>query len=183
MRPLLTLAALVVAAGSCRAEPVENPEFKNWSQFKAGATATLKTESEFNGMKSEIVITNKLVEVGADKLVLETTTVSKFNGMEFKQPPTKRDVTKTIDLPKAAGDKPTAKPEKPEGTTEEGTETLKIDGKDVKTKWVKFKNKTPDGDVEGQTWTSDDVPGMVVKNVTKTKTVTTTMTLTEFKKP
>lgn len=181
MRPLLTLALLFLAAGVGRADPIENPEFKQWAAFKAGATATLKTESEFNNMKSEITITTKLIEVGADKLVVETTSASKFNGMEFKQPPTKRDVPKTIDIPKAPADKPKA--EKPEGKTEEGTETLKVGGQDVKTKWVKYTAKTADGEVVSQTWTAEDVPGTVVKLVTKTKTVTTTMTLTEFKKP
>ncbi|QEL20343.1 hypothetical protein [Limnoglobus roseus] len=181
----LALATLALAAGLGWAEPFENPTYKQWAAFKPGATATVKTESEFNNMKSEVTIISKLVEVGKDKLVLETTTVSKFNGMEFKQPPTKQDVLKTIDLPKtpATGDKPKDKSEDPKGKTEEGTETLKVGGQDVKTKWVKYKNKTTDGEVESQTWMSDEVPGQIVKSVTKTATVKTTMELTEFKKP
>lgn len=185
MRPLLTLAALVLAVGVGRADSIENPEYKSWSAFKPGCVATLKTESEFNNMKSEITITNKLVEVGKDKLVLETTTVSTFNGMEIKQPAMKRDVPKTIDIPKATGDKPKDQPkaEKPEGKTEEGTETLKVGGQEIKTKWSKYTAKTADGEVVSQTWTSEEVPGTIVKSVTKTATVTTTMQLTEFKKP
>lgn len=183
MRLILSLLAVVLAAGVCHADPVDNPEYKNWAGFKPGTTTTMKMDSDFNGTKSEVTITSKLVEVGADKLVIETVTASKIGGMEFKQPATKRDVPKTIEVGKpAAGDKP-ANPSKPEGTTEEGAETLKVGGVEVKTKWYKYKAKTAAGEAEGQTWTSDEVPGQVVKSVTKAGGVSTKMELTEFKKP
>ena len=37
-------------------------------------------------------------------MTVETTTVSKFNGMEFKSPAAKREITKTIKLPAGASD-------------------------------------------------------------------------------
>ena len=37
-------------------------------------------------------------------------------------------------------------------------------------------------EVEGQSWTSDDVPGSIVKMVTKTATFSSTMELVEFVK-
>jgi hypothetical protein len=182
---LLPMIALALAAGAVRAETIDNPEYKSWSAHKAGTTVTMKTVSEFDKMTSEITTTNKLVEVGKDKLVLETEVVSKVMGMEFKQPATKRDVPKTIDIPKAdPGKAPKAeKPEKPEGTTEEGTETLKIGATEVKTKWFKAKVKTPAGEAESQTWMSDDVPGGLVKVVSKVGDTKTTIEVTEFKKP
>lgn len=183
MRTLLTLTALVAAVSLGRAETIDNPAFKSWSNFKPGTSITMKTESEFNKMKSEIVIVTKLVEVGKDKCVVEVETITKVNGMEFKSPAMKQDVPKSFDVPKPKdGEKP-AKVEKPETTMEEGKETLKISGIEVKTKWTKYKTKTKEGDHEGQTWMSDDVPGGLVKSVSKAGDVTSTTELIEIKKP
>src|SRR4051812_12842445 len=98
--PLLaSVAALVLAAGSARAEDIPNPEFANWSKFPKGTSVTHKQTAEAAGVKTEVVITMTLIEVGADKLVIESTGVNKSNGMEFKAPAKKRDVPKTIKLP------------------------------------------------------------------------------------
>ncbi len=56
---------------------------------------------------------------------------------------------------------------RPDGTTDEGKENLKIGGTEYKTKWYKFKRKQDGVDVEGQIWMSDDVPGKLVKATRK----------------
>ena len=129
---------LVVPAVAAAQEKIDNPEFASWSKFKKGTGVTLKSTTEFNKTSNETLITFTLVEVGADKLVIETTSVAKFNGMEIKVPPMKRDVTKTIELPKGAKKEDFAAG-KPAGTTEEGTETLKVGGVEVKTKCTSTK--------------------------------------------
>jgi hypothetical protein len=183
---LASVAVLVLSAGVSRAEDtVDNPEFTTWSKFKKGTSITLKTTSAFNNMTTEITSTTTLVEVGADKLVVETSSVTKFNNMEIKAPPAKRDVMKTITLPKGVKKEDlTAK--KPPGTFEEGTETVKVGGTEVKTKWFKFKAEMDGTKTEAKMWTSDDVPGSMVKmESTTTGKVATTlkMELVEFKKP
>jgi hypothetical protein len=182
MRTLLTLAALVAVVSAASAEPIDNPAFKSWSKFKPGTQISMKTESEFNKMKSEIVIVSKLVEVGADKCVIEVETTTKINGMEFKAPAMKQDVPKTYDLPKPKDGKG-PKVETPDVQKEEGKETLKIGGVEVKTTWMKYKSKSKAGESEGQTWMSDDVPGGLVKSVSKSGDVSTKTELIEIKKP
>lgn len=185
MTKLIRLVAVAVAvafATSARADDkVENPEFKNWSKFKAGTTVSMKTTIDAGGMKFEGAMTNKLVEVKDDKVVVETEAVSKVNGMEFKVPAQKRDVVKTLDKPQPGFD---AKTGKPEGTTEEGKEKVKVGGTEYECKWYKFKNKqklpTGEEEAEGQIWMSDDVPGMVVKMTTKTKSGGMSMEATEI---
>jgi hypothetical protein len=177
---VLALCAAPVAAD----EMVPNPEFASWSKFKKGASVTLKSVNEFNKMKSESVITMTLVEVGADKLVLETVAVSKINGMEFKSPADKRDVPKTFTIPKVEKPKDDPKVEKPK--TEEGTETLKVGGVEVKAKWYKTTFEVMGTKTEAMNWTSDEIPGGLVKSVTKSTgaaAATFTMEVTEFKKP
>ena len=181
-RALAVVIALAAAPVlSVAAEKMDNPEFKAWSQQKAGTIVTYKATNDFGGMKSETTITNKLIEVGAEKAVVETSTVTTVAGMEIKGPATKRDVLKSVDVP--AGKKPD-NIGKPEGTFEEGTEDVKVGGTTYKTKWYKFKTEKP-VKAQGQIWTSDEVPGQLVKMVTKLEgqvTGSTTMELVEVKK-
>lgn len=182
---LASVVCVVLAAGSARAEEIDNPEFASWSKFKKGTVVTLKTSSTAANVTSEISVTSTLVEVGADKVVVETTSVSTFNGMEFKSPAVKREITKTLKLP-AGVKKDDFKGGKPPGTTKEGTETVKIGGTEYKTKWFEYTNEVAGNKTEAKMWTSDDVPGTMVKMESKTTgtvTATVKMELVEIKKP
>jgi hypothetical protein len=187
-RPVVALAVLaLVACPAAAQDSVPNPEFASWSKYKPGTRVTLKSTSEAAGVNSEFTMTTTLVEVGADKLVVETETVVNAGGMEFKTPGQKRDVPKSVAIPKGAKkENQPAAAGKPPGTYEEGTETLKVAGTEVKTKWYKYKTEQDGIKVESQMWMAEDFPGMLVKNVTKTSgTVasTTRMEVVEFKKP
>ena len=189
MRPdRLTITAVVIAlfpAFAMAQDTVPNPEFASWSKFKKGTSITHKATTETGGATSEVLLTSTLVEVEADKVVIETTSVAKVNGMEFKSPPMKRELAKTITLPKGAK-KEDATVGKPSGTVEEGTETLKVSGVEVKAKWYKFSAQVDKVKSEGKTWMSEEVPGMLVKTEVSTSGMfasKTKMELIEFKKP
>ncbi len=176
----LAVAVALTAAVARGEDKVENPEFKGWSKYKAGTSVVLKMSTEAGGQKFEATMTNKLLEVKDDKLVVETESVTKFNGMDIKAPAQKRDVAKTLDKAPMGFD---AKTGKPEGTTEEGKEKVKIGGTEYECKWYKFKSKqklpTGEEEVEGQIWMSDDVPGTMVKMTSKTKAGGMTLEATE----
>ena len=180
------VACLTLFAGALRAEDtVPNPEFANWSKFKKGTSVTHKSTSEVMGITSEVVITTTLVESGADKLVLESTSVAKVNGKDFKPPPFKRDVAKTVPIAKGLK-KEEFTAGKPPGTSEEGAETLKIAGIELKTKWYKYAADVNNIKSEGKSWMSDEVPGMLVKSeITTSGTIASKMKmeLVEIKKP
>jgi hypothetical protein len=184
------LVLLSMAVGTSVAQDtIDNPEFAAWKKFKKGTSVTMKATSSAMGFSSEMLTTMTLVEVGDDKVVVETSGMSKAMGMEFKIPATKRDVPKTVQIPKGAK-KPDPKgepePKKPEGTYEEGTETLKIAGTELKTKWYKFRSEMGGIKTDAKMWVSEDVPGGMVKmEATTTGTVAseTRMELIEFKKP
>lgn len=182
----LAVAVVALWAGAAAAQgTIDNPEFATWSKFPKGTVVTMKLTSTAAGMTTETVMTHKLVEVGADKLVVESATTVKANGMEFASPGAKRDVAKTITLP-AGAKKEDVAGGKPPGTVEEGTETLKISGIEVKAKWYKIKLEAGGNKTETKTWMSDSVPGMMVKmEATTSGTVasTTKMELVEIKKP
>src|SRR5438067_10489287 len=178
-------AVLALPPAAVAQEKIDNPEFASWSKFKKGTSVTIKSLSTFGDTKSEVLVTSTLVDVGADKLVVEMSSVVKANGMEFKTPGMKRDVTKTIELPKGAKKEDFTRG-KPMGTTEEGTETVKVAGTEVKAKWYKYKVEIDGTKTEAKMWVSDDVPGMMVKNeMTTTGKINSTMKMevVEFKKP
>src|SRR5262249_6156217 len=123
---LLSTALLAMVTTSAFAqEKVDNAEFATWKKFKKGTSITLKITSTVAGMSSEVTTTTTLVEVADDKVVIESSGVTKAGGMEFPIPASKRDVPKTIVIQKGEQG-PGAVAPKPEGTYEEGTETVKI---------------------------------------------------------
>jgi hypothetical protein len=183
---LVTLFILAPAAIASADETIDNPEFANWSKFKPGTSVTIKTVTEFNGMSTESTAKTTLLEVGSDKIVIETAISMTVNGMKIDVPAMKRDVTKTITLTdeyKKA--KAEAEKQQAQVKTEEGTETLTIGGVECKCKWRRSKISTMGSDVESKIWMCDDVPGVTVKMESSTSGATPVKTkyeVTEFKK-
>ncbi len=184
-RMCLTLVLLASAAGFASAADIDNPEFAAWAKFNKGASVTKKTIDTVADSIIENTTTLTLVEVGADKLVLEDVTVGKTKGGETKLPPMKRTIPKTLKLP-AGAKADDFKGGKPKGTYEEGTETVKAGGAEIKTTWYKAKTESNGVKTETKTWVSDDVPGGVVKlerTIVGALTTTRKTDLVEFKKP
>jgi hypothetical protein len=182
---LLAVTAAAVWSGTAAAqETVENPEYKNWSQFKKGASVTLKMTATASGMTIETLVTTTLVEVGT-KLKLEMTSITKAGGMEIKSPPFAREVEKTLTLPPGAKAED-VKAQKPEGRFAEGSETVKVAGTEFKTKWYQSKIEAQGLKTETKQWMCDDIPGGMVKmEATTTGAAGSTMKMevVEFKKP
>lgn len=188
MRRLSVLPAvlLALAAGPAAAQAmIENGEFSAWHKFLKGTAITTRMTSTAGGQTSEVTMSVTLLDVGPDKVVLEAAAVTRAKGMEVKMPAVKRDVPRTITLPKGTPRPPPAGA-RPEGTYEEGTETLKVGGTEVKAKWYKVKNETGGVKSDARMWISVDVPGMMVKmEATTTGAVASESKLEvlEFKKP
>lgn len=189
MRPTRMFAAAVLAvfAGglALAQEKVENPEYASWAKHKKGTAVTLKSTTVAGAINSESVITTTLADIGADSLTVEMAVTSKVNGMEFKNPPIKREIAKSVALP--AGVKKEDFGKVAAGAkAEEGTETVKVGGAEYKAKWYKSKTKAGDGEVESKVWMSDDVPGGLLKTVATTTgatPATVTLEVVEVKKP
>jgi hypothetical protein len=182
-----SVVVLALVAGAARAdETVPNPEYANWSKFKKGTSVTMKTITTGSGVTSEIRSTSTLVAVGADKVVVEYTSVTTVSGMELKLPVTTREIPKTIAKVKEVKKDKDAPNTPKEVANEEGAETLKALGQEFKTKWRSNKVEVAGTTSVSKVWLCDDVPGMMVKmesTVTGAVASTTKMELVEFKKP
>lgn len=139
---------------------------------------------------SEVITTSTLLEIGPDKVLIESTAVVKEKVMDFKAEPEKKQEPRTILLPQGLPKGLTREDYlagKPPGATEEGTETLTIGGRQVKTKWYKHSTDVGKGNaLQGKLWISRDVPGNVVKSeviITGTFASTLKLELVELKIP
>jgi len=181
-RAFCSLAVLALAVSAARAAEVDNPEFAQWAKYKKGTSVTLKATTTVAGTTSESFTTTTLLDVTDTKLVIETVTVMKVAGMEFKTP-FKRDVPKKVTVPDVKVD---PKVKVPEVKTVTGTETLKVAGLELKTKWTATTIEAAGTTTEMKIWMSDDVPGTMVKSESTTKGAfasSTKIELIEFKKP
>ena len=197
LRPILLFAAIALIgfSGTAMAEEmVDNPAYKAWASYKPGTSVTRKmnTEMSMNNMKMESTMTQKLLEVTAEKVVVET---AMENGMPRRgglcpMAPHKADIPAKIEKSKLdsalASDDGKAKVT----NVKDGTDTVEVKG-------TKLDAKTKDMDVEMEKegmkmtghikqWLTDTIPGgnarMVVNNkidqgeMSMDMTVTTTVT-------
>jgi hypothetical protein len=166
-------------------EMVENPEYSSWAKFPKGTTVRMKSISTVNGKTSEVIVTLTLLEAGPEKVLIESVSTEIRKGKDFKTEPVKREIAKTIALPKGLTKEDFAAT-KPPGTTAEGSETLKVGDMELKVVWYKYRAEVDGTKIEGKRWVSNQVPGNIVKNeITSSGVFSSTLNLelAEIKKP
>jgi uncharacterized Zn-binding protein involved in type VI secretion len=176
-------AALVCGAASAGGPPlvekpqmVDNPAYQSWAKFKAGSFATLtSTTTQDELVSTNTKITYTLKEVTAEKVVVEVKTVTVTDEEETELP------AETVEYPAKI-----AKPQEVPGTktVAEGTKAITVNGKEIATKCVKTETTQDGVTVTTTVWTSESVPGGMVKSVTETggdMPTTTELVLTDYK--
>src|SRR5688572_5939551 len=120
----------------------ENPEFGYWSNSKAGSWVKLKMEMDASGVKMLLQSTHTLLEVGADKVVVEQKTKVSVNGMEQPEATEKEEIFKD-------------KEKTPLKIEKEGDEEIEVAGKKLKCRWVEGIQK----ESKVKFWLSKEIPG------------------------
>jgi hypothetical protein len=210
----LAVCAVLALSSAAFAEQIDNPEYTQWSKYKAGTFVSLKQATEMPGMASmpgmpagmdmsammpQITITTKLTEVKPDALTLEVTTSTTQMGQT-------RDnkVTRTVPV---KIDKPATNPAATQGASaelknmKEGKDTVEVKGKKIDTITREYDTITTASPTAGgrgalagtstpttahmKVWTSQEVPGGMVKSETTTKMeemgdMKMTMTLVDY---
>jgi len=172
LRSVLASVALFATTAPVLAEDKEmtdNPYYKFWSKSKVGATVTLKettktaaAEKGEKGDEDVKQITHKLLELTAEKAVVETVvTEGEVFGLVESAPtkhiyPAKMSKEVLVDLLKETG----AKGEQV---------TVKIGDKELKVTHLTGTVKGKDDEVAFSIWLSDEVPGSIAKRVRTTK--------------
>lgn len=127
----------------------DNPEFPYWKNHKPGATAkyAIEMNQAGNAMKGEM--SRVLLEVAADKCVVER----------------KGKITvgdQTVDIP-AEKEDVKAKEDKPEKILKESTEEIEVAGKKMKCRYLETEKEEEGGKTFAKVWANEEVPGGVVK--------------------
>ena len=169
MSKVLAVAAIQALVS---AQDVDNAEYKSWSGSKVGTAVKSKMVSEAMGNKTEMDQVVTLVELTADKAVIETVMTMMGNAM----PGQKREIpAKVKSAP--AGDAKGVKPV-------EGDEEIEVAGKKVKCHWVETTSDANGMKTVSRIWQSKDIPGgmaKMVSNSTGSMTSSTTLTVVEIK--
>lgn len=185
--PLFAMAALVltfVVVASAKAEEVEHPIYKSWARFPVGTSITLRsiTEREDQSGRITSTIRQTLIKLEDARAVLEEVTTTDSGGEEFTYPP--REVTHKRMFPLLPG----VQREdigKPSGTIASGEENLEAAGGPIPTSWFDSKGRVEAGETFTRTWMSDEVPGRLVKTITRVPAAESrsTIELIEIKTP
>jgi hypothetical protein len=183
------LFVFLAPAAWAQDEMVPNPFYKFWAGSKPGATAVHLERTKITGPEEKLSpdgidekrIAYKLLEVTDDRVTVEMiVTEQDFLGY-VQSAPTKQIYPANIKKAHlerfllAEGGNP-------------GDDTVKVDGKDMQVKTLAGTIKEPSGEnVEFKLWLSNEVVGMIVKQVRTTRQkgemiAETTTTLESFKK-
>jgi hypothetical protein len=153
---LLAGVAMLVVPAMAGQEMIDNPAYQNWSAFKVGAMSKVEGETKMGPNTTKMEMTYTLKELTDEKAVIEVATVMHVAGQKIEQKQTQNIPAKI------------AKPEEPKDAEKtEGTETLTIDGKEVKCKWIETTKKQGAMTIKAKVWSSEKIPGGMAKMESK----------------
>jgi hypothetical protein len=156
----LGVCLLTSASRAADEEMVDNPQYKSWARHKVGSSVTHEMTSSVGGQNFKSTITNKLAELTPEKAVLEVATKLDIAGVP-PQPAQKIEVAAKVKKSEAAAGQmpPGVKGE----VKDKGTEKVSVGGKSYTCKVQEFTGESQGVKMKGKTWSSDEVPGTLVK--------------------
>ena len=189
MKKIVCLFALIcmtlVAAPAMAAELVDNPTYKSWTKFKPGTSVTYVQEMTMGGTNMNMEMIQTLKEVSAERAVVEVAVKNSMMPAGGQ--------TQSVNIPAkvdaAAAENSGKLPPGFQGEVKSlGKETIKVGDKAYETEVSEFKGEQSQHGMkfEGKTWTSNEVPGQMVKTEMKGTGegphggMTVTMTLKEL---
>ena len=160
---IASICCLMLVCGSVRAEQKENPEYKLWAKYKPGTSTTLATSSDTAGQTSKMETKTTLSEVADDKVVVEVVTSMEAAGQKMDMPAQKIEIKKMVDVPAATPEAPKDQPNMPKPETKTSEESVTVGAGTFKTKLTESTTTMEGNKMMSKVWTSDEVPGSVVK--------------------
>lgn len=140
---------VLLAAGVARGE--DNLEYTAWAKCKPGTSITMVSTFTMGSATKKTETKTTLIEVAAEKCVVETVQHIESGGQVLNMPPVRTDVPRTGQSSVIMGDNPKTSEE--EVTVPAGT---------FKTKAYETSMELGDGTMTRKVWLSDEAPGAVV---------------------
>lgn len=132
----------------------DNPEWPYWKSMKVGSTVKYKMEMSNAGQSMEGEMTRTLLEIGAEKAVVERKGRITVNGQ-------------TVDMP-ADKDEVKPKDDKPTKILKDTSEEIEVAGKKLKCRYVETEKEEEGEKISAKIWAHEDIPGGVAKMDVKT---------------
>ena len=154
---LLAVVAWLGSPSAQAAEMVDNPQYLSWSKHKTGTTVTLKQDIAMGPMNLSGTTTQTLVELTADKAVIEHATTMDVAGQK-QESKNKQEIPSKVEKGKEFN--PSGK-----GTAKEtGTEKVDVAGKSYECKIIEMTGGEGDQNkASGKMWHTTEIPGGAAK--------------------
>ncbi|HVP12839.1 MAG TPA: hypothetical protein VMV94_16820 [Phycisphaerae bacterium] len=157
-----------LAASAAQADDkVDSPIYKHWAKFKPGAYSELRTERTAKDVKAEISTMTILREVTPEKIVIVVRAVTLSKEGEITIPPKRQEFPAKVE--KADADK-MGDPKKGDKIDDaevldvkQSEDEIKFGDEKIKCKLLETKSKQGEQTTTTKAWTSDEVPGQIVK--------------------
>ncbi len=147
--PLLMTTVLLCLGAQ---EKMDNPQYTHWKSCKPGSWVKHKMVFEAGGQVMQTEVVSTLIEVTAEKVVVESKTSMDMGGRKMDLPAQKKDVLAQVE--KKEGQAPPS----------EKDEEVTVDGKAYKCRSYEWEQTEKGQAMKGKGWLSADVPGGMVKS-------------------
>jgi len=177
-----TLALLISAVPppALAGDVVESPIYKSWSKSKVGTSVTVSSVTVMKGQVIESTLRYTLIDFDPDKAVVEMVVTPKGGTAGYPQ---RTEHRRNFPLLPGVKKEDIGKP--PAEAIEKGHEVIKVAGKEYEAQWYVLKSRVEAGEAITRTWTTPDVPGMMLKSVLKVPAAdkVTTLEVVEIAEP
>jgi hypothetical protein len=146
---MLALGGILSACAWTAQETVENPEYKAWASFKPGSYVTLNDVQDSTSIALGTETTLSLLDLNADRALLEVKTRTSFDADIEDLPPREREIPAFV---------PRGQLKTP---SKDGIEEISVRGRKFLCHWVEEENEK--GRI--RTWNTVGVPGGVVRRM------------------
>jgi hypothetical protein len=164
--PWLAIFLTLVICAAARADDdlVANPDYLAWSKFGVGTSVTFAADTNMMGNAYTATTTTTLSAVTSDRVTLRVETTLLVNGKPTSLPPQTSDIPARVKKPSAsAGVQPADAPQ-----TQTSSEDVSALGRKFVCKKTKVTTVADGLTNWTSTWTSDEVPGGLVKTDSET---------------
>ncbi|NLI78489.1 MAG: hypothetical protein GX442_18875 [Candidatus Riflebacteria bacterium] len=157
---LVLVVVLLSAPAGFAQEKVDNPVYQNWAKFKPGTMVKYAQTSEMMGNKTQSEVAYTLLEVTPEKVVIEMGGSTVIMGNQTEMPKTR------IEYPaKADAADPNVK-SAINAKTSQSEEEIEVAGGKIRCKVFETTVEQQGSQIKSRFWSSDDVPGTLVKSET-----------------
>jgi hypothetical protein len=154
----IALCVLLAASSFAAAEMIDNPQYQGWAKRNPGSSAMLKGKTVAMGHTMDMEMTQKLIEVTPEEVVIEASTVMTMLGNKLPAQTMKQNIPAKVEKDPSAED-----PTQPKVEWKEGEEKVEVMGKSFTCKVYESSMKQGNSTMVAKVWSTEEVPGGMVK--------------------